>query len=170
MGEVEEIQDWCEQTRVLLKSARRRRLTNPAPARGLVARAKLLLHWRAAQARAVAALAGLGRRVLALPEVQADPRLDLVRSAVGGLPALIPKFGEALADQLDAAAAGGDAAPAARQAAAATIASYRAQLAAVPLLARLEEFSQRRLQLELLALAELDAALRDIEAALAAEP
>jgi len=137
----------------------------PSPM-GVVSYAKLLLRWREAQARAAANLTELGRLLLDLPEVQSDPRLAQVQQAAAGLPHLIPKFGEELADHLDMAANGGPNAADSRTAALATIGAYRKQLAAVPVLAKLGEFALRNLKADLPSAGELDAALGELEAAL----
>jgi hypothetical protein len=135
---------------------------------GVVNYAKLLLRWREAQANAAANLTELGRQLLSLPEVQSDPRLEQVQRAAAGLPNLIPKFGEELADHLDAAANGGPKAAESRSAALATIGAYRKQLTAVPVLAKLGDFARKNLKANLPSAAELDAALGEVEAALAA--
>jgi hypothetical protein len=140
----------------------------PGQAIGLVNYAKLLLRWRKAQELAAANLAEFGQTFLAMPEVQDDPRLDQVRRAMGKLPGLIPKFGEALADQLDRADKGGPDAANSLNEALSSIAAYRQQLAAVPVLVKLADFAREHLKAELPSASELDAALEDIATAVSA--
>lgn len=144
--------------------------TAAAAPRGVVGFAKLLLRWRAAQAGAAENLAALGTGILALGEVRQDPRLAQVQKAAAMLPTLVPRFGETLADQLDAATNAG-ATPkgqAALRAALTTIAGYRAQLAAVPALAALEQFAGRAVGKTLPILAALTEVLAELEAEIAA--
>lgn len=137
------------------------------PTQGVVNYAKLLLRWREAQAQAATALTDLGKQLLAVPEVQQDPRFARLQTLVAGLPKLVPTFGEALADQLDAAANGGPQAAENRTAARATIAAYRQQLNAVPVLAALEGFAQRNLGANLPSATALSEALAELDATLA---
>jgi len=65
--------------------------------------AKLLLDWRSAQQRARDSLGAFGAAFVGLDEVSADFRFSIVETAVRTLPSLVPEFGEALADHLDAA-------------------------------------------------------------------
>lgn len=139
----------------------------PRVAAGTVDYAKLQLRWRAAQDQAASALAELGKALLAIPEVQADPRFSRVQKLAAGLPHLIPSFGAALADQLDAAAKGGEGAAEIRLAARATIASYLKQLASVPVLTGLESFAQRTLGADLPSATALADALNELDATLA---
>jgi hypothetical protein len=132
---------------------------------GIVNYAKLLLDWRSAQQRAADNLSSLGTAILALEEVQDDPRFAGVASAVKTLPGLVPTFGEELADHLDGAMSAGqtEAGKAHLRAAIKTIASYRQQLAGVPALAALANLAKRSVGFELAAHAELDTALANIE-------
>jgi hypothetical protein len=137
-------------------------------ARGAVNYAKLQLRWRDAQAKARASMAELGRLLLTMPEVKTDPRLAQVQKAVATLPDLIPRFGEELADHLDTLTNGGPKAADAKRDALATLATYRATLAAAAVLPRLEAFARRRLQAELPSATALSDVLAELEAAVAA--
>jgi len=129
---------------------------------------KLLLRWRDAQARATENLRTLAQGVLALPDVQRDPRIAQVHDVAKTLPNLVPKFGEDLADQLDGLMNGGAKAEGMREAALGTLARYRALLNGQPALPKLEDFARRRLGADLATVTELANAIRDLEASLKA--
>ena len=157
--------DTLEQLIARAQSAGRSRQAKASNVRG-IAYPKLLLEWRAAQGAAQTVVAELGRAVLAMPEVQSDPRLDLAKQAVTMLPGLIPDLGGDLADLLDKGInAGSDAAIAAE--ALATIATYRRNLAAATTLGRLDGFAKRHGG-GLSVLATLDGALARIASNLSA--
>jgi hypothetical protein len=103
---------------------------------------KLLLRWRSAQSQAREAVARIGRAVLAMPEVQGDPRFARVQSAVTTLPDLIPDLGGQLADLLEQGIKTGNDAGIARDALAA-VASYRRYLADASALRSLESFARK---------------------------
>lgn len=157
--------DTLEQLIAHAQSASRGRQAKASNVRG-VAYPKLLLEWRAAQDKVQTAVAELGRAVLAMPEVQSDPRLDLAKRAVTMLPGLIPDLGDDLADLLDKGInAGSDSAIAAE--ALATIATYRRNLAAATTLSRLDGFAKQHGG-GLSVLATLDGALASIASNLSA--
>ena len=143
----------------------RRRAAAAANRRG-IQYPKLLLRWRSAQAQVLAAISALGATILALPEVQVDPRLDRAKQAIALLPGLIPELGSELADLLDKGiTAGSDLAIAAD--ALAAVRSYRSSLAAAVPLARLDAFATTYAG-GLGALEALDGALAEIADTLAA--
>jgi hypothetical protein len=131
-----------------------------------IAYPKLLLRWRAAQARARGAVDDMGRTLLALPEVKADPRFATAQQAVSLLPGLIPDLGTQLADLLDrginAGTDGGIAAEALR-----LVADYRQSLGSATGLGRMEIFARKHVG-DLAVLTTLDGALAEIEAGLQA--
>lgn len=63
--------------------------------------AKLLLRWRGAQAATRMRIEELGRRLLADPEVMADPRYEEVEQVAADLISAMPEFGERLEDLID---------------------------------------------------------------------
>jgi hypothetical protein len=157
--------DTLEQLIARARSAGRGRQAKTSNVRG-IAYPKLLLVWRAAQGKAQAVVAELGRIVLAMPEVQTDPRFDLAKQAVTMLPGLIPELGSELADLLDKGInAGSDAAIASD--ALATITTYRRNLAAAATLGRLDGFA-KTYGGGLSVLATLDGALASIASNLSA--
>ncbi len=88
-------------------------------AKGSVGRAKLALGVRDAHAAAAANLESMGRRLLALPEVQQDEQLPEVKATLKRLEKLIPPLDDALAQALeryDGAATDGERAQAGRDA------------------------------------------------------
>jgi hypothetical protein len=125
------------------QSAQRGRDAAATIPRGTVAYRTMLLRWRRAQSDVADNLAAVGRAVLAHPEVQGDPRLGEVERAVAELPKLVPTFGGALEDVLDAAMSTADPTETARLAkqGVAAIDSYRNQLGAASQLLELEEFA-----------------------------
>lgn len=163
-GEAPELVEALESTLARAQSAARGReaaTTNPRS----VAFTKLLLRWNEAQKRVDANLSALGDAVLALDEVQADPRLSFVEEALKGLPELVPEFGGRLDDALKDCINTGRAAEA--RAALAVLADYRKQLGGVPELAQLEAFSKRNLGGDFGLYSELDGAMAELEAELA---
>jgi hypothetical protein len=157
--------DRLEQLIARARSAERVRQAKVANVRG-IAYPKLLLQWRTAQGQARAAVEELGRSLLAMPEVQADPRFERARQAVTMLPGLIPDLGSDLVDLLDKGiTAASDDAIAAD--ALAIIGTYRGSLAAATSLGRLEAFAQKHAD-GLSMLATLDAALAGIATSLQA--
>ena len=130
---------------------------------------KLLLRWRDAQATFATNLKNFGTTLLARQEIQADPRLDVIRAAVAALPGLVPKFAGDLEDVLDAGISATDPAKKAALAADAgkAIDLYRGQLATAPVLAALEQFAGQGLGLQLPLHAALDSALDAIKQQLA---
>lgn len=143
------------------QSAARGREAGAANQRG-IAYPKLLLRWRSAQAQAREAVGELGRALLAMPEVQADPRLARVQAAVAQLPGLIPDLGGQLEDLLDAGINAGSDGAIARDALAA-VAEYRGRLAAAAQLKRIEGFAKAHVG-DLAMVSALDGALAEIAA------
>lgn len=117
---------------------------------------KLLQRWRGAQAQARQAVAQIGRAVLAMPEVQGDPRFTRVQVAVTMLPDLIPDLGDQLADLLDHGPNAGSAGEAV-----AAVAAYRQRLAGANALRSLESFARRHVG-DLAVYTALDGALAEI--------
>ncbi len=111
--------------------------------------------WTAAFDAATKALITIGEGLLALDEVQRDPRFKHVQKAIGTLPGLLPAAGE-LVQLIDAKTA---------QAALAAVAKYRSALAGVPALAGMEELGKLHVG-AIPVLAPLGAALDEIETAL----
>jgi hypothetical protein len=70
-------------------------------AKGSVARAKLALEVRRAHAAALQNLQDMGKKLLAIPEVQQDEQLPEVETALRRLANLIPPLDNALAQALD---------------------------------------------------------------------
>ncbi|MDR3515049.1 MAG: hypothetical protein P4M00_04475 [Azospirillaceae bacterium] len=140
-------------------------LAPPKP-RGAVSYAKLLLRWRDAQRRANLDLARFGQALLALEEIQRDPRLPQLQRAAAKMTGLVPKFGDDLADHLDTAMTRGDSpdGKAALREALGTLAAYRRVLDAVPALADLEAVARRAVGGDLQFHSGLAAALSDLEA------
>lgn len=147
----------------LARSAARGRAARRENVRG-IQYPKLLLDWRSAQAKALSTVQGLGAAILAMPEVQADPRFDRAKQAAAQLPTLIPDLGETLGDLLDKGINAGTDADIAAEALE-TIAAYRSNLAQASALARLETFAQTHAG-GVSVLATLDSALAGIAAAL----
>jgi hypothetical protein len=133
--------------------------------RGAVNYAKLLLEWRSAQQRALDSLRAFGTSFLSLQEVEADSRYPVVARALEGLPALVPQFGNALADHLDAAMSAENAETRVQhlREAVKTVANYRQQLASVPAFARLAGFAKRAVNLDMDVIGTLDQTLSTIE-------
>jgi hypothetical protein len=145
------------------KSAERGRVAAAENRRG-IAYPKLLLSWRDAQARARSAVEGMGQTLLALPEVQADPRFAQAQEAVGRLPGLIPDLGAQLADLLDQGInAGTDTAIATE--ALKVVGDYRRNLGAATGLSRLEAFAKKHVG-DLAVLSRLESSLAQIAAGL----
>jgi hypothetical protein len=115
--------------------------TNSAAGSNSIPYPKFLDRWRRARAAAGEALIGIGRAMLALPEVKADPRFERVQSAVTTLPDLIPDWGGELEALLER---GANDAPA-RDDTIAAITGYQRRLAAATALRRLEQFAQTHL-------------------------
>lgn len=92
-------------------------------------------------------LDALGKTILGRPDVKADPRLKDVEAVVAALPQLIPKFGGALEDVLDAGLNAGDGAHAGRLAQEAIVAvdAYRKQLDGAPHLLAFEAFLSKEM-------------------------
>jgi DNA-binding phage protein len=118
---------------------------------------KLLQRWSGAQAQARQAVAQIGRAVLAMPEVQSDPRFPRVEVAVAMLPGLIPDLGGQLADLLNRGANNdsdaGDAV--------AAVAAYRQRLSEADALRSLENFARKHVG-EVAVYTALDGALAEI--------
>lgn len=137
--------------------------------RGGIAFRKLLLQWRAAQAQVADSLNDVGRTILGRDDVQKDPRLADVEQVVAQLPKLVPIFGGALEDVLDAGLNEGDgpgAALLARQAIAA-IDDYRKQLGVATDLLAFEAFVSKEMGGRVALHQRLDATLSDLGRALA---
>jgi len=161
---------WVE--RVLgIHSQQAAQASTAAPARGgLVAYRRLLLRWREAQGTFAANLTSLGTILLARPDIRADPRIDQIKQAVGELPKLVPQFGGALEDVLDAGLNATEPERVQRLAVQgiAAIDAYRTQLqSASPLLA-LEQFAAKELGARLPLHSALDQALVELRQQLAA--
>ncbi len=123
---------------------------------------KLLQRWQEAQAVARQAAQEIGKAVLALPDVQADPRFSHAQDAVGMLPGLIPDFGDELASLLQQGSGQGEAGAGD---ALALVATYRQRVAAATGLGNLERFARKHVG-EFAVQATLDDALADVEAGL----
>lgn len=137
---------------------------------GLVAYRKLLLRWREAQGTFAANLASLGTVLLARPEIRADPRIDEIKQAVTELPKLVPQFGGALEDVLDAGLNATEPAQVQRLAAQgiAAIDAYRTRLQSASHLLELEQFAAKELGGGLPLHSALDQALAELRQQLAA--
>lgn len=123
---------------------------------------KLLQRWQQAQTAAREAVGNIGKAVLALPEVQADPRLAHAQDAIGMLPALVPDFGPELASLLEQ---GGAQDTAGAASALALVATYRQRVAAATRLADLENFARKHVG-DFPVQSMLDDALAELEAGL----
>jgi hypothetical protein len=131
----------------------------------LVQFAQVSLKWREAQQTFNGNLVALGAKVLAMPEVQADPRYATVEEAVRALPRLVPKFSGDLEDALDAGANATDPAEKAKSAAkaAGAIEAYRRVLNGAPFLFELERFAERDLRTAMPLHSALDKALAELK-------
>jgi len=118
--------------------------TNSAAGSNSTPYPKFLDRWRRARAAADEALIGIGRAMLALPEVKADPRFERVQSAVTTLPDLIPDWGGELEALLKRGANAGNDADA-RDDTIAAVTGYQQRLTAATALRRLEQFAQTHL-------------------------
>jgi hypothetical protein len=138
-------------------------VTAPSRGRGVASR-KLLLRWRGAQGTFDTNLKTLSSTLLAHPDIQADPRFNDIKQAVGKLPALVPTFGGALEDALDAGLNTSDPAKLAdlTTAAIAAIDAYRQQLKASHLI-ELEQFAATNLGAGLPLHGALDQALTELK-------
>lgn len=134
---------------------------------GKVAYAKLLLRWHDAQAKVGDNLKALGAALLADPEIQADPDFAAIEQGVAELPHLVPELGGRLDDLLDAARDPAADTAALNQEALGVIKDYRSQIAAVGALRELEPFAAGTAAGTIGLFTEFDAALNDLEAALA---
>lgn len=136
----------------------------------LVAFRQSLLRWREAQQTLEANLASLGQRVLAHPEVQADPRRAQIEQAVGQIGRTVPAFGDGLADLLDAGLNAAESTEQARLSGEAMrlIDKYQQQLAAAQPLLQLEQFASKQLSADMPLHGALSTALNDIRRHLAA--
>ncbi len=119
---------------------------------------KLRQRWQDAQAAAREAALDIGKAVLALPEVQTDPRFSHAQDAVRMLPALVPDFGADLASLLRQDK------PAATDALA-LVATYRQRVAAATGLGNLERFARKHVG-DFAVQSMLDDALAEIQAGL----
>jgi hypothetical protein len=147
-----------------------RQTTVGADAGHVVEFAKLLLRWREAQQRFDSNLRAVGEALLARPEIQADPRKDIVRQAVDAFPNLVPKFGGALEDALNAGINASEPADKARLAtqSAGAVDAYRQQLNAAKELLELERFASSDLGTSLRLPGELDETLAELRQLLTA--
>jgi len=137
---------------------------------GTVAYRQMLLRWNRAQTDVATNIQALGAAVLKHPEVLADARVAEVREAVRELPTLVPNFGSALQDALDAminagpeAKARGLIAPAAT-----AVENYVKELAGYPELSELEEVAELVGEGNLKFGAALSEALTELQASLRA--
>ena len=120
---------------------------------------KLLQHWHQAHASAREAAQKIGQAVLALPEVQSDPRFSQAQDAVGMLPGWSPisaatripaETGSAQVTQADALA---------------LVLAYRQRIAAATELGNLERFASKHVG-NFPVQSMLDDALAELEAGL----
>ena len=144
---------------ILTRSAERAREAAASNTRG-IAYPKLLLRWRDAQSDARGALDRIGKAVLAMPDVQADPRFPRVQTVIAGLPALIPKLSGELEDLLDRGINAGSDAGVARQALA-CVGKYRQAIGGAGKLQSFEQFAKQYVG-DLTVLHTLDSALTEI--------
>ncbi|HUZ63548.1 MAG TPA: hypothetical protein VMU82_07525 [Acetobacteraceae bacterium] len=133
-------------TEALARSVERGREAAALNVRG-IAFPKLLLRWRAAQDKLTVSLNTLAQDLLGRKEVLEDPRFQRVKAAAARLPQLVPRFGGALEDLLDAGINAGQGPQAADIAARAVKAvdDYRTQIAAASQLAALEAFAKQEM-------------------------
>lgn len=121
---------------------------------------KLLQRWLQAQASAREAAQKIGQAVLALPDVQSDPRFSRAQDAVGMLPGMVPDFGTDLASLLEQGSAQGS-----RGDALALVLAYRQRVAAATGLGDLESFARKHVG-DFPVRSMLDDALAELEAGL----
>lgn len=131
---------------------------------------KMLLRWRAAQQALDSNLQSVGASILNDPGVKADPRYADVERAVAVLPKLVPSFGGALEDILDAGLNTDDPGELARLSVQAVTAidAYRQQLAAASRLLELERLVSKELGSGVALHGALDQALVELRQQLAA--
>jgi hypothetical protein len=127
--------------------------------------AKPPLRWRDAQAAFDANRKAIGAILLVRPEIQADPRHDLVRQAVAAFHTLEPNFGGALEAALDAGISATDPAEKVGLAheSSAAIEAYRDRLRAATGLVELVRFAASDLGASRRPLDEFDDALAELK-------
>jgi hypothetical protein len=159
--------EWVQRVLGVATSGATPGTTGTAPG---IAYRQLLLRWRAAQQALDENLKSLGASVLNHPDVKADPRYAEVELAVAALPKLVPSFGGALEDVLDAGLNTDDPAELARLAAQGVTAidAYRQQLTAASRLLEMEKLVAKELGGGVALHGALDEALVELRQQLAA--
>jgi hypothetical protein len=151
----------------LSQSAQRGLEAKASNVRG-IAYPKLLLRWRAAQATVSASLDEISKDILSRKEVIEDLRFAQVKKCAARLPTLVPTFGSALEDAIDAGINEGRGPRAGELAGKAItiVDAYRQQIAAAVALKQLEAFATGDLAKNVPLGGELDAALSELRAEL----